>query len=61
MVEIKGTEVYFSNGHKCGDLIWDKTWERWRFKPMTWEYSPVQTFDHDQMIDIGNAMKRLRQ
>jgi hypothetical protein len=52
---IKGNEVYFSNGTKCGDIEYDKSWDEWRFIPRE-----GCKFSAAWLIDIGLTIKRLR-
>lgn len=54
-IEIRGNDVYFSNGHLCGEVYYDTSWGKWRFRP-----GETQTFDSGFMIDIGRALKQLK-
>ena len=51
---IRGKDVFFSNGSKCGEIEWDDNWHTYHFIPNTrCKFSP------EWLINIGRAIRRI--
>ena len=48
-------EVYFDNYHLCGRVVWDSSWNEWRFVP-----TPGTQFKDCYMKEIYKFMRKLK-